>query len=153
MYGTLPLIDLNAASYCNLLMQELARDGLVNSMTDVGSGGLAVALAKASLAGNVGVDAGLWSDGGDESAFEAIFGERMGSIIITCSGSKDYAAVIRRIEQDSSHYVALPIGKTVHDRFHLEWERESVISESLAELNAVYSQTLGLQLAAEVVTA
>jgi hypothetical protein len=135
------------------MLQDLAESGLVNSMTDVGSGGVAVALAKASLAGNIGVDVGLWSDGGDESAAEAFFGERIGSIIITCSGNANYDAVIRRIEQDSSHYVVLPIGKTVPDRFQLEWEREPVISLPLGELRPSYSQTLESQLAAEVVTA
>jgi phosphoribosylformylglycinamidine synthase len=153
MYGTLPLINLDSATYCILMLQDLAESGLVNSMTDVGSGGVAVALAKASLAGNIGVDVGLWSDGGDESAAEAFFGERIGSIIITCSGNANYDAVIRRIEQDSSHYVVLPIGKTVPDRFQLEWEREPVISLPLGELRPSYSQTLESQLAAEVVTA
>jgi phosphoribosylformylglycinamidine synthase subunit PurL len=149
LYGRPPLIDLESAAYCNLMLQDLARSGLVTSMADVGSGGLVVALAKASLGKGIGVNAGLWSDGGDESGTEALFGERVGSILITCSAA-NVDAVIRRIEKNPSYYVALPIGKTQSDLFEVEWERSTVISQPLAELRIPYSTALESQLATEV---
>jgi phosphoribosylformylglycinamidine (FGAM) synthase-like enzyme len=133
------------------MLQDLAQSGLVTSMSDIASGGVAVALAKASIGGNIGVEAGLWSDGGDETAAEALFQERAGSILITCSPA-NADAVIRRIERQSNHYVALPIGKTVPNGFQLEWEQEPAISQSLDDLRAAYCAPLESQLAAEVVT-
>jgi len=150
--GTPPLIDLESAAYCNLLLKDLAHAGLVQSMTDVGSGGIAVTLAKASMDGDIGIDAGLWSNGGNESAAEALFGERAGSVIVTCRPA-NADTVIRRIERDSSKYVVLPIGETQADSFVIQWERETVISQSLTDLRAAYCNTLESQLAAEVVTA
>jgi phosphoribosylformylglycinamidine synthase len=151
-YGRPPLIDLESAAYCNEMLQDLAARGLINSATDVGSGGLAVTLAKATLANHVGVEAYLHSDGGDESAAEALFAENAASIVITCS-QENFDAVVKRIEQNSSHYVVLPIGKTIADRIEIKWEHEPVISEAFESLHPAYSSTLESQLAAEVVTA
>jgi phosphoribosylformylglycinamidine synthase len=152
LYGTLPHIDLESAAYCNEMLQDLAASGLINSATDVGSGGIAVTLAKAAIANHVGVEAYLHSDGGDESAAEALFAENVGSIVVTCS-QDNFDAVVKRIERDSSHYVVLPIGKTIADRIEIKWEHEPVISEALESLHPAYSSTLESQLAAEVVTA
>ena len=152
MCGVPPLLDLEAAAYCNRLLQDLAQGDLVHSISDIGSGGVAVALAKAAIASGFGVDAGLWSDGGDESGSEALFGERVGSVLITCSAS-NVEAVMRRVEEDSSKYVILPIGKIQVDRFNLQWEWKDVITQSISELRAAYSAILPSQLAAEVFTA
>ena len=151
-YGKPPSIDIDSTAYCNQMLQDLAQSGLVASMSDVGSGGLAVALAKASIAGDIGVDVGFWSDGGEETAAEALFQERAGSILMTCKPA-NADSVIRRIERQSNHYVALPIGRTVTEGFRLDWERQPAISLSLGELRAAFSSTLESQLAAEVVTA
>ncbi len=148
IFGTLPLINLESAAYCNVLLQDLAQAALVHSMTDVGSGGIAVTLAKAAIAGRIGIDAGFWADGGDVSATEALFGERIGSVIITCSAA-NADTVMRRIEKDSK-YVVLPIGTTQADSFCIQWEKDTVISQSLTDLRAAYSNTLESQLAAEV---
>jgi phosphoribosylformylglycinamidine synthase len=152
LYGKLPHIDLESAAYCNEMLQDLAASGLINSATDVGSGGLAVTLAKAALTNHIGVEAWLHSDGGDESAAEALFAENVGSIVVTCS-QENFDAVVRRIEKDSSHYVVLPIGKTIAGRVEIKWEGEPVVSETLDRLLPSYSSTLESQLAAEVVTA
>jgi phosphoribosylformylglycinamidine (FGAM) synthase-like enzyme len=132
------------------MLQNLAAAGLINSATDVGSGGLAVTLAKAALANQVGVEAWLHADGGDESVSEALFAENTGSVVITCN-PKNADAVTRQIERDSSHYVVLPIGKTIADRVEIKWEHETVISATLSDLHAAFSSTLESQLAAEVV--
>ncbi len=149
LYGRPPLIDLESMAYCNELLQDLAANRLINSATDIGSGGLAVTLAKASFAHNVGIEAWLHSDGGDESATEALFQENVGSIVITC-GAENAEAVIRRIEKMSSHYVVFPIGKTIADRIEIMWERQPVVSESLTSLRTAYSTALESQLASEV---
>jgi phosphoribosylformylglycinamidine synthase len=152
LYGKPPHIDLESAAYCNEMLHDLATSGLINSATDVGSGGLAATLTKAALTNQIGVEAWLHSDGGDESAAEALFAENVGSIIVTCN-PVNFDAVVRRIEQNSSHYVVLPIGKTIADRVEIKWEHEPVISETLSNLGPAFSSTLESQLAAEVVTA
>jgi phosphoribosylformylglycinamidine (FGAM) synthase-like enzyme len=152
LYGQPPLIDLESAAYCNQLLSDLVGEGLVHSLSDIGSGGLAVALARASFANNIGVDAGWHSDGGDESATEFLFFEDAGSILISCA-SENADKVMRRIEQDSSHYVAWPIGKTVLNDVQISWEGEVVIKEKISDLIEPWAGALEEQLAAEVVTA
>jgi phosphoribosylformylglycinamidine synthase II len=148
LYGQPPCLDLAAAAYCNSLLQDLAAQGLIRSAADVGGGGLAVALAKAALASGVGASVALHADGGDESAAEALFRERVGSIVVTCS-SENAAAVIKHIESDSSMYVALPIGKTCEGHLELQWERGVIIDEPLDTLSEAF-ESLEARLAEEV---
>ncbi|WP_263367114.1 phosphoribosylformylglycinamidine synthase subunit PurL [Edaphobacter bradus] len=152
LYGTLPHFSLNAARYCNEMLCDLADKGLISSATDIGSGGLAVALAKASISSGIGVDAWLHADGGGETATEALFREQVGSIVLTCP-AENADEVIRRIEADVQHYVALPIGMTAEKTFELKWEREPIISVLVTELSHSYSGAIEAQLAEEVVTA
>ena len=149
IYGTPPLLNINAAAYCNELLQDLSINGLVHSVSDIGSGGIAVAVAKAAIDKGVGADIWLHSDGGDESATEALFSERMGSILITCS-AENADQVTTRIEQNSSFYVALPIGETVLERVGIHWERETIVDEVISRLTELYSNSLESQLSAEV---
>ncbi|MBB5058319.1 phosphoribosylformylglycinamidine synthase [Granulicella aggregans] len=149
MYGTPPLLNVNAAAYCNQLLQDLSQSGLVHSLADIGSGGLATAIAKAAFDNQIGAEVWLHSDGGDESATEALFIEHAGSILITCS-PENADEVTKRIEQNSSFYVALPIGETVSGRVEIRWERETAISTALSDLGESFSNALESQLAAEV---
>jgi len=152
LYGKPPLIDLESAAYCNQLLSDLVSEGLVHSLSDIGSGGLAVALARASFTNSIGVEAGWHSDGGDESATEFLFFEDAGSVLISCS-PENADRVIRRIEQNSSHYVACPIGKTVPDKIEISWEREVIITGKISDLIKPWMDSLKEQLAGEVVTA
>jgi phosphoribosylformylglycinamidine synthase subunit PurL len=152
LYGIPPHLSVNAAQYCNEMLCDLADKRLISSATDIGSGGLAVALAKAAIRNGIGIDAWLHADGGNETAAEALFRENVGSIVLTCS-SENADEVIRRIEADVLHYVALPIGITGGEVFSLKWEREPIISISVPELENSFSGALELQLAEEVVTA
>jgi phosphoribosylformylglycinamidine (FGAM) synthase-like enzyme len=152
LYGRPPLIDLESAAYCNQLLKDLADEKLVSSVSDIGSGGVAVALARASFTNHVGVEAWLHSDGGDESAAEALFFEDSGSVLISCA-PENADKVIKRIEQNSSHYVALPIGKTVSKTVEIRWEREVVIRENISDLVKPWATSMEEQLADEVVTA
>jgi phosphoribosylformylglycinamidine (FGAM) synthase-like enzyme len=152
LYGKPPLIDLESAAHCNQLLSDLVNEGLVHSLTDIGSGGLAVALARASFANNTGVNVALHSDGGDESATEFLFFEDVGSLLISCT-PENADKVIRRIERDSSHYVALPIGKTIVNDVQISWEGEIIIQEKISELIKPWAVSLQGQLADEVVVA
>ena len=120
---------------------DLVSDGLVHSLSDIGSGGLAVALARASFANGIGVDAGWHPDGGDENATEFFFSEDAGSILISCA-SENVDKVTRRIEQDSSHYVAFPIGKTISDDIQIGWEGKIVIKEKISSLMKPWAASL-----------
>jgi phosphoribosylformylglycinamidine synthase len=148
-YGVPPLIDLESAATGNQIVQDLAKSGLVNSISDIGSGGFAVALAKASLANDIGASVHLWSDGGDEEGAEFLFRENVGSFLITCDKS-NRDAVIRRIEENPQHYVVLPIGTTKEDRFEINWEHQADISMTLNELRESFGSGLESQLNIEV---
>jgi phosphoribosylformylglycinamidine synthase subunit PurL len=152
LYGRPPLIDLESAAYCNHLLKDLADERLINSVSDIGSGGVAVALARSSFANCIGVEAWLHSDGGDESATEALFFEDCGSVLISCA-PENADKVIKRIEQNSSHYVAFPVGETVLDTVEIRWEREVVIRENISDLVKPWATSMEEQLAGEVVTA
>jgi phosphoribosylformylglycinamidine (FGAM) synthase-like enzyme len=152
LYGTPPLVDLESAAYCNRLLRDLANEGLVHSLSDIGSGGVAVALARASFANKIGVESWLHSDGGNELAIEALFFEEVGSILISCA-PENAEKIIKRIEQNSSHYVALPVGKTISDMVKIRWEGEVVIEETIDDLMNSWADSLEEQLAGEVVTA
>ena len=149
VYGTPPLVNIDAAAYCNQLLQDLSINGLVHSLSDIGSGGIATAVAKAAFDNGIGAEVWLHSDGGDESATEALFSEHVGSILITCSPI-NADEVVKRIERNSKFYVALPIGQTVADRVEIRWERETAIDVALSSLTEPYSIALESQLAAEV---
>jgi phosphoribosylformylglycinamidine synthase subunit PurL len=152
LYGRPPLLDLESAAYCNQLLRDLADEKLVSSVSDIGSGGVAVALARASFTNQVGVEAWLHSDGGDEGATEALFLEDCGSVLISCA-PENAEKVIKRIERDGSHYVALPIGKTVPDKVEIRWEGEVAIREKISDLIKPWGTSIEEQLADEVVTA
>jgi phosphoribosylformylglycinamidine synthase len=152
LYGRPPLIDLESAAYCNQLLKDLADERLINSVSDIGSGGVAVALARSSFANRIGVKAWLHSDGGDESATEALFFEDSGSVLISCA-PENADKVIKRIEQNSSHYVALPVGETISKTVEIRWEREVVIRENISDLVKPWATSMEEQLADEVVTA
>jgi phosphoribosylformylglycinamidine synthase len=137
LYGQAPEIDLGAAAYCNELLCDLSAKRLIRSASDIGGGGLAVALARASLAHGVGASVALHADGGNKTAFEAMFREQVGSVVVTCS-SDNADAVIRRIEADPSKYVALPIGKTGDARLEIQWELKTAISEPLESLGLAF---------------
>jgi phosphoribosylformylglycinamidine synthase II len=152
LYGRPPLIDLESAAYCNQLLKDLADERLISSVSDIGSGGVAVALARSSFANRIGVEAWLHSNGGDESATEALFSEDSGSVLISCA-PENTEKVIKRIEQNSSHYVALPVGETVSKTVEIRWEREVVIRENISDLIKPWASSMEEQLADEVVTA
>ncbi len=148
LHGHPPSIDLEAAAYCNQLLQDLAAQNLIHSACDIGSGGLAAALAKASLANGVGASVALHADGGDEGPSESLFRERVGSVVLTCS-NKNAEAVTKRIEMDSSKYVSCPVGKTTNGGLQIQWERRLIIDEPLDGLSHAYN-ALEAQLAEEV---
>ncbi len=151
VYGKPPTIDFKAAVYLNDLLQEFAMKGLITSATDIGSGGLAVALTRAALKNGVGVEASLYA-AGDETAIEVLFEECVGSVVITCKPT-EFDAVASLIEKDSRLYVAHPIGKTIANRIDIKWERETAISLLLGEVADPFYGALEEQLEAELVLA
>ena len=148
-FGVPPALNLQAAAYMNETLREFAERRLIHSASDLGGGGLLVALSKSSLAHNIGADVWLHADGGDQTSTEALFEEVPGAIILTCA--PEFADAVRsRIEKDSTLYVADAIGTTVDARLTVHWERETVISTSLSSLKPVFEQALEVGLADEV---
>jgi phosphoribosylformylglycinamidine synthase len=148
LWGVPPLCNLEAESALISLLGDLASKGLVHSMCDVGSGGLAVALAKACLSGGLGVVAEHHQPD-FKGPLDAYFFEEPGTVVISCT-PENADRVIKLIEAQSPLYVAAPIGKVTGSSFELQFDGEVFISEEIAEILLPWSTALHSKLAEEV---
>ena len=103
---TVPRTDLakNAARYRAFVA---ARDqGLIRSADAVSKGGLAVALARAAMASELGLDIdldGLGAQGTEVGLFATLFGESTGRLLFTCS--PDARAEVERLLGDHALFL------------------------------------------------
>jgi phosphoribosylformylglycinamidine (FGAM) synthase-like enzyme len=148
-------IDLVGAAAINSLLVELAASQLISSANDIGSGGLAVCLARCAMLQGIGADIdpmiAVGDDGPDRLDALSIFIEGDG-VVVTCA-----PGAVERIESlaKQKELVCMRIGKTVSSkqlRIHAI-NGVSFITLDLDSARQVYSSALEEQLAAEVVTA
>ena len=140
VWGRPPALDLRAEAALHELLRHLAADELVVGALDVSDGGLAVALAKGCLQGNVGIDFG---------ATEDVFDEMPACVVAVPEES--VGAVTKAIT--SAGGVILGMGVASGDNFTVKGKDGVLISAPLRDLRGAYTGTLESQLAAEVVTA
>ncbi len=138
-------------------LASLAEQGLVTSAFDVGDGGLATALARATFRNAVGATAELPS-AAEGSPAETFFGEHASVAVVTCS--PENAQKVLDLASTFDTLNALSIGETGTDTLSLRRAEGTShggpggeIQASIADLLAAYTATLPTQLAAEVVTA
>jgi phosphoribosylformylglycinamidine (FGAM) synthase-like enzyme len=151
VWGTPPGIFIEFDRRINDLLAKLASEGLLRSATDIGSGGIAVALAKACMPNGLGARV---PDGGAGRASAAImlFGESACNLLLSCS--PDSLPRIEALRSEANLGGLRQIGVTTSvPMLEILSGGGSVISASIAELKAGFSSTLEAQLAAEVVTA
>jgi len=157
MWGEPPAFEKTFAAAMIERLSDVIRRGLIHSASDIGSGGLGVALCRASLPREIGTTVkAYWDTQPAESAWERTsplnYFDETPALLLTCA-EEDVQTV-------TSVFSALPqmtrcvrIGTTVGDSVRLQtssWDSGEV---PIADLRAAYSNTLESQLAAEVVTA
>jgi phosphoribosylformylglycinamidine synthase II len=154
-WGKILDIDLRGAAAINSLLVDLAASQLISSANDIGSGGLAVCLARCAMSRGIGADIdpmiAVGDDGPDRLDALSIFIEGDG-VVVTCA-----PGAVERIESlaKQKELVCMRIGKTVSSkqlRIHAI-NGVSFIALDLDSARQAYSSALEEQLAAEVVTA
>ena len=148
--GTPPHLQLNQMSNLNRLLPALATERLVTSAQDISDGGMAVTLARASLAKGVGADLDLRTLLVEQPIPARLFYEAAPTVVVTCSRENLF-----RIEEVASthHYLVDELGATGSDQIAIAVNGTKTIEVPIADLRVAYTQTLPTQLAAEVVTA
>jgi phosphoribosylformylglycinamidine synthase len=122
--GPCPRVDLIGEKRVGDFVRKLIESGRIDTAHDVSDGGLLVALAEMSLAGDVGADIGI---AGLPDAIPFFFGEDQGRYILTASPEE-----ADRIEGELRHagIVHAIIGKTIAAKvLRVESEGEIALSE------------------------
>ncbi|MBS1820467.1 MAG: phosphoribosylformylglycinamidine synthase subunit PurL [Acidobacteria bacterium] len=159
VWGMPPALDVE--DHESLLQQnliELAKRGLIRSACDVSDGGIAVALARATMPNSIGVKIDIGDidkknlrhpmGGGETPAPVVLFAEYASQAIV----SVDPANVEAVLDVVGDSLIAVSIGQTADDSFELKCN-EAAIRTDISSLRSAYSGALEAQLAAEVVTA
>ncbi len=152
-WGTPPDLEASFARDLNDKLLEAIKLGLVTSASDIGSGGLAVALCKAAFPAGIGASVhanwrfedspASWNEYSPVNFFDESPG-----LLLTCA--KDNQAHIEALfERLPRMSRCVAIGSTVTGSLHLRTETWNSGPLSLADLRAAFSQTLESQLAEE----
>ncbi len=128
LWGTPPALSLAAEAELQRHLAELASAGLLHSARDVSDGGLAIALAEATFAHNIGVHAELPPQ---KNAALVLFAEHASQAIVTCAKE-----AIEQITKICGHGLldVIALGVTIADRIELSIHGQPVISESILNL-------------------
>ncbi len=156
-WGAPPALDLRACQELSTLLIEAIQSGLIKSVIDVSDGGLACALAKGSFAAGIGADL-LLNYNVDEASQSKqagdswmIFNERP-AFLVTCQPER-WKAVFDHFESKSEAFICERLGTTTKNQVSISTGDRVLLSASITDLHAAYTNTLPSQLAAEVVTA
>ncbi len=156
-WGTPPDLEASFARDLNDKLLEAIKLGLITSASDIGSGGLAVALCKAALRAGIGASVHANWRGEDSPAswneYSPVnFFDESPGLLLTCAQEHrtHIEALFERLPRMSR---CVAIGTTVSGTLQLRTETWNSEPLSIESLRAAYSNTLESQLAAEVVTA
>jgi phosphoribosylformylglycinamidine (FGAM) synthase-like enzyme len=151
LWGRPPGIFLEYDRRVNDLLVRLASEGLLKSVSDVGSGGVAVALAKVCMQSNLGARI---PDGGSGRTSTAIslFRESACNLLLSCSSQslEQVKALLSEAKLGGLRQIGLT---TAAPMLEILIGGGSVISSSLDELKGSFLGSLEALLAGEVVTA
>ena len=145
-WGRPPELDLEAEADLHTMLIELANRGLMHSARDVSDGGIAVALAQAAFANNIGARVE------QEQALMVhplfgLFAEPASTVLLT--GDPEKVSEIEEIAEHFRFNVAR-IGRTGGDRLEIAVYGDAFISSSIAELRKPWSKSLEAALHNEV---
>ncbi len=131
--GVLAPVDLELEATIAEVLHEAAREHLVTSAHDVGSGGLVVSLAESCMAGDVGAEIALEED---VEVTQALFSESPGRVVVTVP-----SAHVRAFAQlcEDADVPLTDIGTVGGERLEIR----GVLDLGLEELRAAYEDGLG----------
>jgi phosphoribosylformylglycinamidine synthase len=145
LWGTPPALDLANAAALNEELQEVICRGLVTSAQDIGSGGLAVALAKAALAHNVGAHIDLdFTLNAKKPAipYSTLLFNESPALILTCT--RKNATTLRKAFPSCQ---VVRIGRTGGDKLSIRSPYgRGALTALLKDLHAVWEHALVAQL-------
>jgi len=115
------------------LLERLEDRKFPHSVTRIGRGGLAVALAlgcqpHGCLPRKLGVRVNF-DRPESEAALQAYFGEEPSRLLLTCKGHAHFA--LSNFIEYGGRFIATAIGRVTDGEFLLEWEKEEFISTRL----------------------
>ncbi len=157
MWGRPPAFEKSfSAAMLERLSQVIQRD-LLLSASDIGGGGLSVAISRASFANNVGASVkGYWDTHPADSAWHKFsplnYFDETPALLFTCT-EENVQAIMDTFGSLPLMTRCVRIGSTVSDYVSLQTDAWSSGELAIADLRAAYAGTLPSQLAAEVVTA
>ena len=146
LWGTPPALDLEAESGLHKLLIELSWRRLIRSARDISDGGIAVALAQASLPLGVGAKVDQEQSLMVHPLF-GLFAEPASTVIVTTASSN--VPEIEKLAEGFNLFCAR-IGITGGTRLEITVDGQSFISASLSELREPWAHSLEAALHNEV---
>lgn len=133
--NNVPKVNLEKNLKIYRTIENAIQKELVNSAMSVSSGGLGIALAKASLGGMVGCKVSIKSLSGDASSTDAkLFSESQGRILVSVS-PKNAA----KFEHITSHIPRVPLGiVTENGKFIITDGKNKVVETDVDKLHKIY---------------
>jgi phosphoribosylformylglycinamidine synthase len=148
-WGTPPEIDLAAEKNIQLLLIQLAKNGLLRSARDL-SDSFAVSIAEACFEKNIGVLAQLEYAPPFYDQPELLFEESATRVLVSCD-PKSVPAIQQASEKLGLE--AVEVGRTMEDTVTVSIASATLIQSSIADLKSAWSNALQSTLAADTVTA
>jgi len=148
MWGSPPDLDIQEESALHICLRAIAETGLASSICDVSDGGIAVALAKASISSGIGFRV-TCADVYD------LFTEYASTAIVSCA-SENVNAICAAMDKERTCMIATTIGQTEPNRVSIYRpggvfsKEQTLIDAPIDDLLAVFSNSLESQLAEEV---
>jgi phosphoribosylformylglycinamidine synthase subunit PurL len=146
LWGAPPALDLDAEADLHTMLIQLANRGLVHSARDIADGGLAVTLAQAAFASNIGARVE------QEQALMVhplfgLFAEPASTVILSADPHN-----ISEIEKIAGHFDfnIARIGTTGGDRLEISVYGDTFISAPISKLRATWAHSLEAALHNEV---
>jgi len=145
-WGRPPELDLEAEADLHTMLIELANRGLIRSARDVSDGGIAVALAQAAFANDIGAQVEQEQSLMVHPLF-GLFAEPASTVLLTTD--PEHVSEVQEIAEHFKFNIAR-IGTTGGDRLEISVYGDGFISASLAELRRPWSKSLEAALHNEV---
>jgi phosphoribosylformylglycinamidine synthase len=139
LWGTPPPLNLQEEAALHTCLARLAEERLIHSARDVSDGGIAVALAEASFANNIGAKVDLDRVSAQLDLLK-LFDECATTVIVTCS-REALTQVIATVE-DAELLRPLSLGITIADRLEITLSGALAVSADIADLREPWANSL-----------
>jgi phosphoribosylformylglycinamidine synthase len=154
VWGEPPYLWLEGEHELHRCLIKLSEERLISSASDVGSGGIAVALVRAAVPNGLGVKAELLPLA-DASLVHTFFGEPGGIVMVTCS--PELTEKVKDIAFSFDNVNVLEIGKVAVDSIRITTAPDIAVNDdggfielSVMEAKNAFAGALEAQLAEEV---